>query len=329
MTAFQRGSTVILSWPPPTQHKKNSATFDVDRVDIYRLIEERSQEPVLDPDDYQSVASVIGFLDRDTIQDQIKTFGRLGFTDRVDLSRAADAAKIRFRYAVRFVNARGQEAAFSNTVEIDPSAAVANPPHDLKVAGEAQGEIRLEWKEPQTNVDGGRPVNVVGYNVYRRNIRAGAEYELLNRDPITETTFTDAKFRYLAHYNYVVRALSRGRTGLIESTDSNLLENFRPVDKFKPSVPNPVSIASANKVVSLFWPSNPEPDVVGYNVYRSESPEAGPNDWVKMTPEPITTVTFHDEKVVVGTRYYYRVTAVDKFKNESDPSAAVSETANP
>ncbi len=49
---------------------------------------------------------------------------------------------------------------------------------------------------------------------------------------------------------------------------------------------------------------------------------------MKSTPQPITTVTFRDDRVEIGRRYFYRVTAVDRFNNESTPSRTVSETAN-
>jgi fibronectin type 3 domain-containing protein len=69
--------------------------------------------------------------------------------------------------------------------------------------------------------------------------------------------------------------------------------------------------------------------VVGYNVYRTDSADAADKDWVKLTAQPITTVTYRDERVVVDNVYFYRVTAVDKFDNESKPSRAVSEAAHP
>jgi fibronectin type 3 domain-containing protein len=151
---------------------------------------------------------------------------------------------------------------------------------------------------------------------------------LLNPEPLGDPNFTDTKFKYAVPYIYTVRALSQGSTGLIESADSTPVPHT-PVDTFKPSAPDPVSIASANSVISLFWPTSPEHDVVGYIVYRSESLNAQPQDWTRLTPEPMTTVTYRDERVRLGRRYYYRVTAIDGFKNESESSTIVSEVANP
>ena len=82
-------------------------------------------------------------------------------------------------------------------------------------------------------------------------------------------------------------------------------------------------------MVSLFWPSNAEPDLSGYLIYRSEDEQAPPENWLKLTPRLHTPTTFRDDKVIVGRRYYYRLTAVDIFGNESAPSPVVGETVNP
>ena len=327
LSAIQRGSSIVLSWPAPSLGGRESSRSYIARVEIYRLIERRDQEPVLDAQDYEASAQVIGFLDRAAIEAQIKTNGGIKYNDRVDVSQPGGLRNIRLRYAVRYVNKREQAAPFSNTVVLEPAAAIAQAPGPLQATSSAQDVITLSWSAPEANIDGTRPASVVGYNVYRKSSRREAAVRPLNTEPVTETNFTDNKFRYQVDYVYVVRALSQGADGLIESADSLAL-SFKPVDTFPPSTPDPVTIASANAVISLFWPSNPESDVAGYKVYRSESADAGEKDWMKLTPQPITTVTFRDDRVEIGRRYFYRVTAVDRFDNESAPSRTVSETAN-
>src|SRR5207253_2117586 len=131
-----------------------------------------------------------------------------------------------------------------------------------------------------------------------RNAKKANIGELLNAEPITTTTFVDTKLQYGVDYLYVTRALSQGANGLIESADSQPLR-FTPKDTFPPSTPEPVTIASANGVISLFWPSAPERDVAGYNVYRASSAEVPPDQWIKLTPQPITPVTFRDDRVQI------------------------------
>ncbi|HJQ69899.1 MAG TPA: hypothetical protein VKA70_13050 [Blastocatellia bacterium] len=328
LTAVQRGANVLLSWPGPVLVKDESDRAYIARVEIYRLVEQRDEEPVLDPDDFAELSEIVGDLERDEIEDQLESGRQLQFTDALDLSRAADIANTRLRYAIRYVNRRGQTAAFSNSVVIEPVPGIAKPPAAVSLAGQAQDAITIEWEPPGSDITETRPPTVIGYNVYRRAAKRESFNKPLNDEPITQTRFTDTNFKYQADYVYVVRALSQGRSGLIESADSPSLQ-VTPKDVYAPSAPDPVSVASANGVISLFWPTSPERDVVGYNVYRADSAAADEQGWVKLNAEPLSPVTFRDDRVNIGQRYFYRVTAVDRFGNESKPSAVVSETANP
>ncbi|HVF89175.1 MAG TPA: fibronectin type III domain-containing protein [Blastocatellia bacterium] len=328
LAAVQRGADILLTWPAPVLVSDQASTSYVARADIYRLSERRDEEPVLDPADFEELAEVIGTLDRPTIDSQIKAFGRLQFTDALDLSRAADLANTRVRYAVRYANRRGQAAAFSNTVALEPAPGISLPPGRPSVDRESQDAVAISWPVPEADVTGSRPASVVGYNLYRRTGRKKQPAEPLNSEPLSEPRFSDTKFQYGADYIYVARALSQGANGLIESADSEPLA-FTPIDRFAPGAPDPVSIASANGVISLFWPTSPERDVIGYNIYRSLSADAPAEGWTKLNAQPLSPVTFRDDRVVLDTRYFYRVTAVDRFDNESEPSKVVSETANP
>jgi hypothetical protein len=318
----------LLSWPSPSLVQDESSRFYISRVDIYRLTERRDQEPVLDADDYGETAQLIGFLERSTIETQAKTLGNLRFADAVNLTNAKDLSITRLRYAVRYVNKRGQAAAFSNTVAVEPAPGIAMPPTELSVRGGAQNAITISWTPPAGNADGASPASVAGYNVYRRSAKRDFGGELLNSEPVTGTSFTDDKFQYLVDYLYFVRALSQGANGLIESADS-VPVSVTPVDRFPPSAPDPVSIASANGTISLFWPSSSETDVIGYNVYRASSAEALDKDYIKLNDQPVNTVTFRDDRIVIDQTYFYRVTAVDRFNNESARSRIVSEVAHP
>jgi len=327
LKAVQRGASILLSWPPPVLVADESSRLYISRVDIYRLTERRDQEPVLDPDDFEETAQVIGFLERAAIEDQSKSPGLLHFTDAVNLTNLKQE-NTRLRYAVRYVNKRGQAAAFSNTVMVEPAVVIALPPAGLTAKADIQDAITLSWSPPAANVDGGTPPAVVGYNVYRRTTRRDFGGELLNPDPLTVPSFTDTRFQYRVNYIYFVRALSQGTSGLVESADSELL-SFRPVDTFAPSAPDPVSLASANGTISLFWPSSPERDVIGYNIYRGSSADPADKSWTKLNDQPLTAVTFRDDLVIIDQIYFYQVTAVDRFNNESARSRIVSETAHP
>src|SRR5690349_17722176 len=270
LSAIQRGSKIMLSWPAPRLAAKETDRSYVARVDIFRLTEQRDQEPILDPDEFQDHAQIIKQLDRAEIEALVKQLGRLEWTDIVNLTDVQQVANQRLRYAVRYVNKRDQSALFSNTVAVEPVPGIALPPTGLALSNQDQDRVVISWAAPESNVDGTQPATVVGYNLYRRNARRANIGAPLNAEPITATTFNDSKFQYGPDYIYVVRALSQGASGLIESADSAPLR-VTPKDTFSPSTPEPLTIASANGVISLFWPSVPEGDLTGYNVYRAAS----------------------------------------------------------
>jgi hypothetical protein len=327
LTAVQRGANVLLSWPAPALVKQESDRAYIDRVEIYRVVEQRDEEPILDPDDFEELSDMIGDLDREEIEAQLESGRQLQFRDALDLGQPAGLANTRLRYAIRYVNKRGQTAAFSNSVAVEPVPSIATAPTGVSLAAQDQDAITITWQPPDADVTGARPASVIGYNVYRRTAKRDTFNRPLNSEPVVETRFTDTNFKYQTDYIYAIRALSQGRSGLIESADSQPLQ-VTPKDEFAPAAPDPVSIASANGVISLFWPTSPERDVVGYNVYRALS-AADEKEWVRLNGEPLGPVTFRDDRVTIGQRYFYRVTAVDRFNNESKPSAVVGETANP
>src|SRR6185503_979281 len=53
LSAIQRGGKIFLSWPAPPLGAKESSRSYIERADVYRLKEQRDQDPILDPDDYE------------------------------------------------------------------------------------------------------------------------------------------------------------------------------------------------------------------------------------------------------------------------------------
>jgi hypothetical protein len=74
-------------------------------------------------------------------------------------------------------------------------------------------------------------------------------------------------------------------------------------------------------MVSLDWNNNTEPDVNGYNVYRSTI-SGGP--YTRLNGAPLTSSDYNDYSVTNGTIYYYVVTAVDTSLNESANSSQIA-----
>jgi hypothetical protein len=320
LTAAQRGTDVILTFPvtrPPRSR-------NVRRADIYRLSEPESAPLGLTEEEFSARASVIASIPGEQIPAGSAT---VTYTDPIDFRQTTGDR--RFRYAVRLVDVEDRAAGFSNYATVTPLSEIAGPPTDLR-AKLSQTELEVTWQPPTANLSGSAPANVLGYNVYRTS---GGATVKLNAQPLAEARYADRQFQFGTPYEYAVRSVSLPNPGApptaaIES-DASRAVSITPRDTFAPSAPSSVTVASVGGIVSLFWPANPEPDVVGYNVYRATDASAPPEQWTKVTPRPITTITFSDDRVRVGERYYYQITAVDNVGNESARSETQSEIVNP
>jgi len=78
------------------------------------------------------------------------------------------------------------------------------------------------------------------------------------------------------------------------------------------SSPAPTPVPTQHSVL-LSWAASTS-QVIGYRVYRSETPG---EDFAPIVGAAIDALTFDDATVVLGTTYYYVVTAVDASGNES------------
>ena len=120
-----------------------------------------------------------------------------------------------------------------------------------------------------------------------------------------------------------LRAYVRGKAGALprDGTDEGYA-GPEVTDTTPPAVPTGLDVTtySSNKL-SLNWNANTEEDLANYNVYRSTS--AG-GTYTKVG-SPITT-SYRDTGLSPNTTYYYKISAVDLFDNESALSAYDSAT---
>lgn len=96
-------------------------------------------------------------------------------------------------------------------------------------------------------------------------------------------------------------------------------------DTTAPAAPTGLEITASSSeggTLDLDWADNSEPDLAGYNVYRSTA-SGGPYSQVASL---VTTSSYTDSGLTDGTTYYYVVTAVDTSFNESGFSNQASAT---
>ena len=322
LSGAQQGNEVILSWPAPRRNAPDSSVQSIRRIDVYRLAENPGAPLGLTEEEFAARATLVGSV----TFDQIQTAGdTLTYRDALELA----GQPTRLRYAVRYVNASGQRAAFSNFLTIEPAARIAQPPLLSLPATIAEDAITLTWQPPTANIDGSTPVNLLGYNVYRIDeSQSDLNQTPINSALVSGTTYSDRNFKFGQDYRYVVRSVSLGTGGAqVESLNSNTVP-AQPRDIFPPAAPERPSIAPDPSFgrLAIFFAANKETDIAGYNIYRSTDPNMPKQSWTKLNQELLTRTNYRDERVESGKTYYYYIVAVDNAGNVSAPSEVASET---
>ena len=140
-----------------------------------------------------------------------------------------------------------------------------------------------------------------------------------------EESFLDSQFEFGTMYVYIVRSGVKIQGNSLESDPSEPLV-VAPVDTFAPATPQNVVAAvtsgasDASPEVDLSWSINSETDLAGYRVYRSEQ-ESDKGEPV--ATDLLLSPAYRDTSVRPNSRYWYRITAVDRAGNESVPSVPV------
>jgi fibronectin type 3 domain-containing protein len=323
LSGSQQGNEVILSWPAPRRNAPDSSVQSIRRIDVYRMAEKPGSPLGLSEEEFAERSTLIGSV----TAEQIQTAGdTLSYHDTLELA----GQPTRLRYAVRYVNASGQRAAFSNFLSIEPAAKVARPPV-LQASGEVREDaVTITWQAPAANIDNSTPLNILGYNVYRTDeSQSDSSQTPLNQSLISGTSFSDKNFEFGKEYRYVVRSVSLGTGGAqVESLNSNAL-SITPKDTFAPSQPQTPSIAAGSRVgqLAIFFAPNPESDIAGYNIHRSTEESAPKANWLKLNQTLLTKTTYVDERIESGKRYFYYIVAIDNAGNASQPSDVGSEVA--
>ena len=97
-------------------------------------------------------------------------------------------------------------------------------------------------------------------------------------------------------------------------------------DTIPPAAPQNVTAEPGNALVSVYWDQNSEPDLAGYNIYRSLTSPVDTSGSPVNGSTLLTAPTFTDRGLVNGTPYFYSATAVDNSGNKSAASNEASTT---
>lgn len=204
-------------------------------------------------------------------------------------------------FEVQVETRRGKTSAVSNSVSIAP-VDVPGPVRNLRGIVD-QFKIRLEWEAPDINAGLAN-----AYIISRQDARFTPRF-------VTETFFEDEDFEPGAAYSYAVRAVRRADAAIPGNGSVTVM--VVASDTQRPAPPQGLQMRVPNGF--LTWEANKEADLEGYRIYRKEHADS---DWTLLNPDkPRGTTSYDDSGYRPG--FYYAVTAVDVFGNESNKSGEV------
>ena len=185
-------------------------------------------------------------------------------------------------------------------------------PVNLQVFFHQDGTIGFEWK---SNVE----INLVGYNIYRS---INDTLKFINIYFTSQNYFFDDSLSYDTTYYYYITAIDDQN----RESDRSIIISAKPINYSPPSSPLNLSINARNWMddisIYLKWAPNPESDIAGYQIFRSENQNFTPDssNIVGFT----STINYSDKKnLQLYKNYFYIIKAVDKGGLKSDPSQEV------
>jgi hypothetical protein len=339
LSVHQAGNDVILTFTVPKDTVWHEPLEHPPAIEIYRGFS-GAANPTKPAAPTALLTTIPGAMTTPYLRD-----GKIRFVDAIPPETLAQHAGQQDVYLVRTRASRKKSSGDSNLASI-PVYPPAEAIHDLAVTQTKQAMV-LQWTPVQKSTAGGALPGVAAYRVYRSsnaakspfapggprtNTQAGAGAaggdESLGLTVVGDTPappFRDTQFEFGREYVYSVRSLVIYPGVRLESADSNLLR-VTPTDTFPPAAPQGLQVTyvpadgDTPAHIELSWAINGEPDLSGYNVYRSEEGSAP----VRLNPETLLSPAFRDMSAVTGHAYRYTVSAVDQAGNESAPSSAVS-----
>jgi hypothetical protein len=332
LNAAQAGNEVMLTFTLPKATVEHHPLKQASEVEIYRDFTAPSPAggvPVAEPANPTLLVTIpAGIVENYATQGQFRFADSLKAGDFDQHAGSEAVYMVRTRASTKAASANSNPA----TLRIYPAP---EPITDLKPEVTHSGVV-LTWTPPQKTIVGPAP-EIAHYNVYRAEPQPGAataiaassgetKMALAKIGETVSTSYRDRQAEFGKTYVYSVRSVAKYSEEMLESGDSNRV-TVTPKDIFPPAAPQGlvvVFVPAAGTTAAhleLSWAINPEPDIAGYNVYRSEQ-EGIPG--TRLNSELLLTPAFRDMNVVPGRRYLYTTTAVDRSSNESPASAAAS-----
>ncbi|MFA5858246.1 MAG: hypothetical protein WC955_04195 [Elusimicrobiota bacterium] len=127
--------------------------------------------------------------------------------------------------------------------------------------------------------------------------------------------------------SFIITGLSKGIPHYFWLKTKDELNNYSPVSNttesyaqdYPPVTPTGLTVLNTGtgQAVSLYWTQNPEPDLLGYNIYRSTY-SCGLTD--KTFVIALSSNAYVDTGLIFNTTYFYQLSAFDSYNHTSIPN---------
>jgi len=174
------------------------------------------------------------------------------------------------------------------------------------IVEEELGKLLIHWRFPSDKEN-----QILGFNIQRADKKDGL-YKQINSSIIanSDRTYIDATPNSAGYYKVV-----------IVDRNNNEVESFSVLGQIKdttpPKAPTGASgVAENSGKVTLNWANNTDSDLMGYRVYKSNSPDG---EYAQVTKDWISQPKFFDQVKpdVLEDLIYYKIVAIDKHENYS------------
>lgn len=347
LAAQQTGNNVVLTFTLPRETVQHRPLKQAPAIEILRSLSaapSAAASPATAPGPAHTPSLLVTIPS--AMVEHYTEQGRVRYVDALQPGDFAEQPNEVATYIVRTRASEKRPSPDSNTVSL-PIYPLPDPIDDLKaqvISG--GGGVTLTWSPPQKTPVGPAPP-IEAYRIYRLEVAKASEGDnksspAVERAPsaagiklkqqfteigeASSPTYEDRQAEFGSTYTYSVRSTSQISGHQLDSFDSNPA-TITVRDIYPPSEPQGLVAVFVPKFgdipahLELSWAINPETDVAGYNVYRSEQPGTL---GTRLNPELLLTPAFRDMSAVAGRTYFYEVIAVDRSGNESSPSASAS-----
>ena len=299
LVAEQVGARVLLRFSAPRLTTEGTLIRYLDRIEIHGAFLPQASSAEAFPEQ----ARLLATLPAEQIPE-----GAAQLVYELPLEASHRGARAVF--AIKAVNHREMDGGISNVVSLE-IAELPEPPAELQ-ATLTEPAIQLRWVSPQRSAFDGAASAPEGYEVYRSEADSAGPAQLLATT--VDPSYEDLTFAFGSRYVYTVRAIAVRGDSTARTPESNRAE-VAAVDRFPPGAPQNLRAIAVPGAIELAWSPNPEPDLAGYHLYRSEE-----GAFVRLNADLLDLPLYRDTTIQAGRQYRYQVKAVDRAGNEGPPS---------